>query len=139
MIKLELRKILKRFVSVRDLAAKAPPELYYQGFMNGLFSNSANCLDDFASNAEAGDGYADAILRSADLDTGVILEYKSVNDPCLLDKMSDQALKQIDEKRYAEFFLKSGSIPKNILGYGIAFCRKECSVSMARLDPLKLL
>lgn len=96
-------------------------------------------MDDFASNAEAGDGYADAILRSADLDTGVILEYKSVNDPCLLDKMSDQALKQIDEKRYAEFFLKSGSIPKNILGYGIAFCRKECSVSMARLDPLKLL
>ena len=138
-IKLELRKILKRFVSVRDLAAKATPELYYQGFMNGLFSNSANCLDDFASNAEAGDGYADAILRSADLDTGVILEYKSINDPCLLDKMSDQALKQIDEKRYAEFFLKSGSIPKKILGYGIAFCRKECSVSMARLDPLNLL
>ncbi len=137
-VKLELRKILKRFVAVRDLAAKAPSELYYQGFMNGLFSNSANCLDDFESNAQAGDGYADAILRSADLNTGVILEYKSVKEPSLLDKMSHQALQQIDEKRYTEFFLKSGNVPKTILGYGIAFCRKECSVSMAKLDPLKL-
>ena len=40
-----------------------------------------------------------------------------------------EALKQIEEKKYAEGLKRRGA--KKIIKYGIAFCEKECMVVMA--------
>lgn len=47
---------------------------------------------------------------------------KEVSQAC------DEALKQIQEKKYAEGLKRRGT--KKIIKYGIAFCEKECTVVM---------
>ena len=43
-VQTQLRTYLKKFVSIRDTATKAPHENYYHGFLNGVFTN---CSKDF--------------------------------------------------------------------------------------------
>ena len=127
-----LRKLLKTFVSVRDFAVKAPPELFYHGFLNGIISSGNALIYDFSSNIAAGDGYADLTFMSADHDVGVIIEIKQTKDDRKKIELATKALSQTDERHYAEIF--AGSRVKQIFCYGIAFCKRDCAVAVKKFD-----
>ncbi len=121
-----LKKKLKKFVSIRDMATKATPENFYHGFLNGIFSCLPISQDNFKSNAEAGDGYADIMYCSEDPQVGIIIEIKSTKDPDFLLSSATSALKQIETKKYATDFINNHV--QKVYCYGIAFCRKTCYV-----------
>ena len=60
--------------------------------------------------------------------TGIVIELKYADDGNL-EAACSEALKQIEEKKYAEGLKRRGT--KKIIKYGIAFCEKECLVVMA--------
>ncbi len=127
-----IESVLENYVSVRDFATRAKAENYYHGFLNGLFSSCGDCIDDYRSNQEGGDGYADIMFRTRDRATGVVLELKSVKSETELDAQAATALKQIEDKEYYQGFKKRSL--KRVYCYGIAFFRKECSVEMSCIN-----
>ena len=58
----------------------------------------------------------------------MIIELKYAEDG-KLEAACAEALKQIEERKYAEGLKRRGA--KKILKYGIAFCEKECMVVLA--------
>ena len=72
-------------------------------------------------------GYSDIFIQTPER-VGIVIELKYADDGNL-EKACREALKQIEEKKYAQG-LKHRST-KKIIKYGIAFCEKECMVVMA--------
>ena len=128
--KTNLKKLLKGYVSVRDFATKAKPENFYHGFLSGVFTNCSDSISDYQSNSESGDGYADIILKNDD--TVVIIELKvAENDRCIKDTALT-ALKQIEDRKYAENYVLSDIID-NVYCYGISFYLKSCIIEMKKI------
>ena len=126
-----LLPLLKRYVSVRDEATKAPPENYYHGFLSAMLICAGDTITELQSNAEAGSGYADLVLTSPDMDTGVVIEVKRCSRPEIMAREAQAALDQIRAKRYAEVF--EGYQCPTCYGFGIAFSKKLCVVKVERL------
>ena len=130
-----LNGLLKKYVSIRDFATKAPKENYYHGFMNGLLINSVSYARELKSNIESGNGYIDLIIGSEEKHTLVILELKQTDtEPAFggNTKSAHSALKQIIDTGYAEPYADDDFV-KNIYAYGICFHRKSCAVAGRKL------
>ena len=113
-------------ISVRDTAVRRNmKENFYHGMLLGLLQNQDNWL--VKSNAETGEGYSDISIQTPER-TGIVIELKYADDGNL-ETACSEALKQIEEKKYAEGLKRRGT--KKIIKYGIAFCEKECLVVMA--------
>lgn len=113
-------------ISVRDTAVrKKMKENFYHGMLLGLLQNQDNWL--VKSNAETGEGYSDISIQTPER-TGIVIELKYAEDGNL-ERACKEALKQSEEKKYAEGLKRRGM--KKILRYGIAFYEKECMVMMA--------
>lgn len=113
-------------ISVRDTAVRINmKENFYHGMLLGLLRSQGSWL--VKSNAETGKGYSDISIQTPER-LGIIIELKYANDGNL-EAACAEALKQIEEKEYAEGLKRRGT--KKILKYGIAFCEKECMVVMA--------
>ena len=129
----QLRTYLKKFVSIRDTATKAPKENYYHGFLNGVFTNcSKDFLTEYHSNYEAGDGYADITFKSEYSEKAVIIEIKTAPVGTDLIPLSKGAITQIEEKNYSEPFLQN-SMTQSLFAYGVAFSGKNCLVVCKKL------
>ena len=112
-------------ISVRDTAVRRNmKENFYHGMLLGLLKNQDSWL--VKSNAETGEGYSDISIQTPDK-AGIVIELKYAEDGNL-EKACSEALKQIEEKKYAEGLKRRGT--KKILKYGIAFWEKECLVRM---------
>ena len=121
-----LRDYLWDSISVRDTAVRRNrKENFYHGMLLGLLQSQGNWL--IQSNAELGEGYSDISICTSNR-TGIVIELKYVDDGNL-EKGCREALKQIEERKYAIGLQRKGM--KNIIKYGIAFCEKECMVVMA--------
>ena len=121
-----LRDYLWDSISVRDTAARTNmKENFYHGMLLGLLRSQGSWL--VKSNAETGEGYSDISIRTPER-TGIVIELKYADDGNL-ESACAKALKQIEEKKYAEGLKRRGI--KKIMKYGIAFCEKECMVVMA--------
>ena len=132
-VQTQLRIYLKKFVSIRDTATKAPKENYYHGFLNGVFTNcSKDFLTEYHSNYEAGDGYADITFKSEYSENAVIIEIKAAPVGTDLIPLSKSAIAQIEEKNYSEPFLQN-SMTKSIYAYGIVFSGKNCTLSVKKI------
>ena len=132
-VQAQLRIYLKKFVSIRDTATKAPQENYYHGFLNGVFTNCSNdFLTEYHSNYESGDGYADITFKSEYSENAVIIEIKSAPVGTDLNPISKNAIAQIEDKHYAEPFLQN-SMVKSIYAYGIVFSGKNCALSVKKI------
>ena len=132
-VQTKLRIYLKKFVSIRDTATKAPHENYYHGFLNGVFTNCSNdFLTEYHSNYESGDGYADITFQSEYSDNAVIIEIKSAPVGTDLNPISKNAIAQIEDKHYADPFLQN-SMTQSIYAYGIAFAGKNCCISVKKI------
>ena len=113
-------------ISVRDTAVRTNrKENFYHGMVLGLLRSQGSWL--VKSNAETGEGYSDISILTPDR-FGIVIELKYANDGNL-EAACAEALKQIEEKKYAEGLKRRGT--KKIMKYGIAFCEKECMVVMA--------
>ena len=77
-------------------------------------------------NAETAEGCSDISIQTPNR-TGIVIELKYADDGNL-EAACQEALKQIEEKRYAEGLKRRGM--KKIIKYGIAFWEKECMVAM---------
>lgn len=90
----------------------------------GLLAGKADWL--VRSNVEAGEGFADIIVETDDLDAGVIVELKYAQTMTAMEKSCAKALAQILAKRYAEYLHNNGR--EKVLLYGIAFCKKNAGL-----------
>ena len=102
-------------------------EAFYHGLSLGMLSYLDN---DYyvTSNFEAGFGRYDVLLEPKNRnDRAFILEFKVAEAENKLEKLSKEAIKQIEEKKY-DINLKSKEI-KEITSVGIAFYGKKLKVS----------
>lgn len=110
-------------ISVRDTAVRNnQKENFYHGLLLGLLRSQGSWM--IQSNAETGAGYSDiSIVTPAR--TGIVIEIKYADNGDL-EKACGRALRQIEEKNYADALQRRRM--KKILRYGIAFYEKDCLV-----------
>ena len=129
-VELFLNRTLSNSISVFDAKGRdAERENSYHMLLVGLLAGKADWL--VRSNVEAGEGFADIIVETDDLDAGVIVELKYAPTMAAMEKSCAKALAQIHERRYAEFLHNNGR--EKILLYGMSFCKKRCKVVVEKL------
>lgn len=123
-----LNNYLKRTISIRDtFVKKKMKENFYHGILLGILGFQQNWS--VSSNKESGDGYSDILIETEDQETGIIIEIKYA-ETGNLEAVSEEALKQIEDRRYEEQLLEEGV--EHILKYGIAFYKKKCKVIVVK-------
>jgi len=118
----ELNNLLKETISFNDAY-----ENFYHGFVVGVLANMHDHI--VKSNRETGNGRCDIYIKSLSIfDPAVIIELKICDSPKDMFKRCDEALLQIEEKKY-DLDLKEEGYEK-IIKYGISFYRKDCIIKM---------
>ena len=118
----ELGRLLMETISFNDAY-----ENFYHGFVVGVLANMHDYI--VKSNREGGDGRSDIYIKSLSIfEPAVIMELKVCNDPKEIYKMCDEALEQIEKKKYDEELKQEGY--ENIIKYGISFYRKDCIIKL---------
>ena len=122
-LKASIEKYLIQTISVYDTGSEA----FYQGLMLGLCAILNNRYQ-VKSNRESGLGRFDIQLYPMTEDLpGFIFELKHTKEENAdLERLADEALVQIDEKKYDAEMTESGI--KEIIKIGIAFHGKNVSV-----------
>lgn len=116
----ELNQIMFETISSMD-----ENESYYRGLVAGLLSPMKGYRT--KSNREGGKGRSDLFIKPVSRrKEAFVVEFKVAKKPRELEKMADEALKQIADRQYAAELYDDGY---EIVGnYGIAFCGKDCVV-----------
>ena len=117
---------MKKTISVRDtFARKELKENFYHGLLLGILVFKAGWS--VMSNRESGNGFSDIMIMIDDAEIGIVIEVKYAESHDL-EAVCKDALKQMIDKRYTEYFEQQGI--KKILKYGIACRVKECKVML---------
>ena len=118
----EVNRLLKKTISFNDAY-----ENFYHGFMIGLLSHMDGYI--VKSNRETGDGRCDIYIKPLSIfDKAVIIEMKVCDKPKELFTKPQDALQQIEDKKYAYELNESGY--EDIIKYGMAFYRKDCIIKI---------
>lgn len=118
---------LKKTISIRDtFVRKASKENFYHGILLGILGVKEEWY--VSSNQESGEGYSDILVETENSETVILIEVKYANDGNL-DQACEQALQQIEEKKYDKELRENGV--DKILKYGIACYMKRCKVKLA--------
>ncbi|MDR0879023.1 MAG: ATP-binding protein [Treponema sp.] len=122
----DLSELLLNSISFYD-----SQENFYHGFMTGILAKAKGYL--VKSNRESGNGRGDIVMKNVSAKgKAVIFEIKVAAAMKELSAKCDEALRQINEKKYAAELEQEGY--QTILKYGIAFCKKDCMVKI--MPPL---
>ena len=117
---------MKKTISVRDtFARKELKENFYHGLLLGILGFKTGWS--VMSNRESGNGFSDIMIMIDDAEIGIVIEVKYAESHDL-EAVCKDALKQMIDKRYTEYFEQQGI--KKILKYGIACRVKECKVML---------
>ncbi|HBQ73929.1 MAG TPA: hypothetical protein DD755_04920 [Erysipelotrichaceae bacterium] len=104
-------------------------EKYYHGFLNGMLQGKGSYR--IVSNQESGFGRCDlAVLPAYNKNRGLLLELKVAKREEDVEKSAELAIQQIKEKQYIEGLHRKGYT--DILGYGIAFYKKTCTIKRVK-------
>lgn len=121
----KLQKLLMQSVSYYDTMG----ENFYHGLTLGLCAVMDSSYR-IVSNREAGDGRYDICMhpKKGNL-PGIIIEFKAAKNASEddLKKLSQKALRQIDDRHYASEF-SDGDV-SSVLKYGIAFSGKNVEIA----------
>lgn len=126
-----LNQTLSNTISVFD--TKAPEmekENSYYTFLAGMLTGNTDWV--VKSNVEAGEGFADIIIKPQNPNDGIIFELMYSKEASGLDKACERAIKQIRDRRYLEYLKNDGR--HNMIFYGIAFYKKRCKVVVEKLN-----
>ena len=106
-------------------------ESFYHGLLAGLLARTGRYKMD--SNKESGYGRYDLVFKTPAVRNGkvIILEFKITKDSQKLEDKCDEALKQIEDKKYAAPFISEGY--SSIRKYGISFYNQECMVKQGEM------
>ena len=124
----KLQKAIAEYMDKSISFYDAGAEGFYHGLLLGMIALMDNQYK-IKSNREAGDGRYDiCLLPREDRYPGIIMElkWKKNLSADALSGLADEALAQIDEKRYDAEMKEDGIT--NILKFGIAFSGKKVSV-----------
>ena len=112
-----LNEILEKSISYYD-----SQEDFYHGFLVGLLSGRKP-----KSNRESGNGRFDICVPAKTIsDTAILIECKRSKSAKDLIEDAKIGAQQIIDKKYYQDFSLVGS--HNVIGYGIAFYKKQCYV-----------
>ena len=103
------------------------PERFYHGFVLGLLVDLRGRYE-ISSNRESGFGRYDVMLKPLnETDDAIILEFKVFNPKKEKDmeETVQNALQQIEDKKYEQSLLDQGIGKDRIRKYGFAFRGKE--------------
>ena len=127
----ELLDVLLESISFNDAY-----ENFYHGFVTGILSSIKGYT--VKSNRESGNGRGDIFIRPVSRrKAAIILELKVCKNFNELEQRADEALNQIEEKKY-EMELKDDGY-NNIIKYGISFFKKDCLVKIQEQQNYTLL
>ena len=115
------------FDTGKNHSPASEPERFYHGFVLGLMVDLAGRYQ-ISSNRESGFGRYDVMLvPEKKEDAAYILEFKvrDREDEKSLSETVEEALRQIEEKKYEEEMLSRGIEADRIKKYGFAFEGKE--------------
>ena len=122
LFEIELNKLLLDTISFNDAY-----ENFYHGFLVGVLSNMKGYI--VKSNREGGAGRSDLFIKSVSRrGIAIVVEFKIANNIDDLEKKADEAIEQIDDRKY-DMELRSEGY-KNIFKYGIAFYKKDCLIKI---------
>ncbi|MDD2979686.1 MAG: AAA family ATPase [Hespellia sp.] len=122
----ELEKYLQNTISYMD-----SKEAFYHGFLLGLLANLRKYI--VKSNREAGLGRYDICVRSNNVRIPpVVLELKRAKKFKLMNDACDEALEQIEGKKYIEGLEENGYT--EVICYGLGFFNKQVRVKMVRKE-----
>ena len=113
-----MSKLLFKTISYNDYH-----ENYYHAFLAGIFAGLGY---DVESNKEMGLGRSDIIIRDYSEQRAMVIETKHSKSESSLDQDSKKAVRQINEKEYADE-LDGYEL---VLKYGIAFYKKKCLIKL---------
>lgn len=105
-------------------------ESFYHRFLLGLLRGKRDWV--ISSNREAGDGRSDIQICSEDGKRGMILELKYSGTSKELTSLCDKAVRQAEERKYADPLVDDGY--EKIFICGIAFHKKRCAVKILKLQ-----
>lgn len=111
--------------------SKSAPERFYHGFVLGLLVELADRYV-LKSNRESGLGRYDIILEPRrEEDDAIIIEFKVFNArrEAGLKETAENALKQIEMRKYETELVNSGIVRERIRKYGFAFEGKEVLIA----------
>lgn len=118
----ELTDILYETISSFDES-----ENYYHGLVAGLLSGMKGYRT--KSNRETGKGRCDLFVKPVSRrKEAFIVEFKTTKKMKEIEAKAEEALQQIEEKRYALELEEDGY--DTCCSYGIAFCGKDCCVRL---------
>lgn len=113
----EMNTLLRMTISYHDYR-----EDFYHAFLAGIFAGAGYTVE---SNREHGEGRSDVVVFDVRSGRIAIFEAKYAPKPEKLMESCHDALRQIDERKYAQDFEDSYD---QIFCYGIAFFKKRCLV-----------
>ncbi len=122
-----LNDCLSSSISYNEAGNTILRESFYHGLLLGMLQTYENW--NVLSNREAGNGRADIIMEPRQKRKGyyaIIIEVKYARTELQLDEKAMEALRQIDQNRYDDYFKRR--IPDSLIHYGISFSKKECRV-----------
>ena len=100
-------------------------ESYYHGFLTGLLRYMPKFV--IKSNFESGQGRPDILMTELKFRGRIIIfELKVAKTFAEMEGRCDEALRQIEEQKYAEPLFNEGY--STALKYGVCFCKKGCMV-----------
>lgn len=100
-------------------------EIFYHAFLAGIFAVSPY---EVKSNRENGTGRTDITVIDADNTRAAVFEFKVADTSKELEIKCDEALKQIDDRQYAEELQEDRYI--DVITCGAAFYKKKCMVKI---------
>lgn len=122
LFEIELNKLLLDTISFNDAY-----ENFYHGFLVGVLSNMKGYI--VKSNREGGTGRSDLFIKSVSRrGIAIVVEFKIANNIDDLEKKADEAIEQIEDRKYDMELISEGY--KNIFKYGIAFYKKDCLIKI---------
>lgn len=112
----EITKLLTKSISYHDFK-----ESFYHAFVAGMFAGANYAVE---SNYEYGDGRPDIVIHDEDNERVMLFEVKHAKKKEELACALQEALKQIEEKRYLDGIDEF----ETVVCYGIAFQGKKCVI-----------